>query len=158
LNIFLFSLYTDPCFELSELLRQHFVTAAVALHIPIGGTSGEKRWCCMVLNQKVALCGYLTIALYWESIETAINDSDFTFFLCYIHITAQVPHALVILQSNCSWFMFAFFKFSKGDGKLTGIDLLNEIKCILYPFLKKKYVIPICSKWHSILTITWINV
>jgi hypothetical protein len=41
LNIFLFSLYTDPCFELSELLRQHFVTAAVALHIPIGGTSGE---------------------------------------------------------------------------------------------------------------------
>jgi hypothetical protein len=32
--------------------------------------------------------------------------------------------------------MFAFFKFSKGDGKLTGIDLLNEIKCVLYPFLK----------------------
>lgn len=32
-HLFIQPIYIDPCFELSELLRQHFVIAAVALYV-----------------------------------------------------------------------------------------------------------------------------
>lgn len=76
------------------------------------------------------------------STDSAINHGNFTALLVArlmrvtttcalvppraLHTCNVIPHVLCLL----------FPKFSKRDGKLSGIDLLNEIKCILYLFFK----------------------
>lgn len=78
------------------------------------------------------------LQLYWESIDTAINYSNVTFLVIHLnysptcHMCMHYFQCATHLQCNFSCLNVSLLLSFLRDGKLNGIDLLNEIKCILY--------------------------